>query len=167
MSAIFIGGVGGVISFGVLVIVFSLMADVLTTSQATQGVTSGATAVNETFSASGTLLNAGTPTIGNNINNDTEVVRNATTLFTDGTDYTLTQTGVFTIIAASTDTNITYDYTVFAETAEFNVTGSGLLGFTNIGNLVPTMGLIFGIVLVLSLLVGLLFLFGTRVRGSD
>jgi len=49
----------------------------------------------------------------------------------------------------------------------FNVTGSGLTGTANIGDLVPTMGLVFGIVLVLGLLVGLLVLFsGGRFRGE-
>ena len=46
-------------------------------------------------------------------------------------------------------------------TAAYNITGSGLTGVLNVGNLVPTMGLVFGIVLVLGLLVGLLVLFGT------
>jgi len=50
--------------------------------------------------------------------------------------------------------------------AASNITGQGLTGILNVGNLVPTMGLVFGIVLVLGLLVGLLFLFGTgRVGG--
>ena len=48
-----------------------------------------------------------------------------------------------------------------ADTAAFNITGQGLTGTLNVGNLVPTMGLVFGIVLVLGLLVGLLVLFGT------
>lgn len=49
----------------------------------------------------------------------------------------------------------------------YNVTGSGLTGTANIGDLVPTMGLVFGIVLVLGLLVGLLVLFaGGRFQGG-
>ena len=168
ISGLFIGAVGGAIAFGVLVIVFSLMAQVLTSQQDTLGVTAGATATNESFTASGTLANTGTPGISNNINNDTEVVRNATTLLVDGTDYTLTTDGIFTLTLSPIDANITYDYTVFTETAEFNLSGQGLVGFINIGNLVPTMGLIFGIIVVLGLLISLLFLFGTgRLGGRD
>lgn len=53
-----------------------------------------------------------------------------------------------------------------ANTAAYNITGNGLTGALNVGNLVPTMGLVFGIVLVLGLLVGLLGLFAMRrMRG--
>jgi len=170
ISGLFIGAVGGAIAFGVLVITFSLLAQVLTSQQDTLGVTAGATATNESVSvASSLLVNAGTPTIPNNINNATEVVRNATSALTDGTDYTLRTDGQFDIILFSGEpVNITYDFTIFTETAEFNLSGQGLVGFINIGNLVPTMGLIFGIIVVLGLLVSLLFLFGTgRIGGRD
>jgi len=52
-----------------------------------------------------------------------------------------------------------------ANTAAYNITGSGLTGVLNVGNLTPTMGLVFGIVLVLGLLIGLLGLFAvSRMR---
>lgn len=49
-------------------------------------------------------------------------------------------------------------------TAAYNITGKGLTGTLNVGDLVPTMGIVFGIVLVLALLVGLLVLFSGRFR---
>lgn len=51
-------------------------------------------------------------------------------------------------------------------TAAYNITGDGLTGVLNVGDLVPTMGLVFGIVLVLGLLVGLLALFAVRRLGG-
>ena len=51
------------------------------------------------------------------------------------------------------------------DTPEYNITNSGLTGALNIGDLVPTMGLVFGIVLVLGVLVTLLVLFGGRALG--
>lgn len=52
------------------------------------------------------------------------------------------------------------------DSAAFNITGDGLTGVLNVGDLVPTMGLVFGIVLVLGLLVGLLVLFGSGRLGG-
>ncbi len=47
-------------------------------------------------------------------------------------------------------------------TAAYNVSADGLAGALNVSDLVPTMGLVFAIVLVLGLLVGLLVLFRGR-----
>lgn len=56
----------------------------------------------------------------------------------------------------------TQQATQTVDTVAYNITGSGLTGTANIGDLVPTMGIVFGIVLVLGLLVGLLALFASR-----
>ena len=171
VGSVFISGVGGAIAFGVLIITLSLLGQVLLQQQDAQGVQTSATTTNETLTANVTLANTGTPTIPNNIHNTTEVVWNNSAgvivQLTSSTDYTLTTGGVFNISpetagidSADWNVNITYTYTIFAEDASYNITGGGLSGMLNVGNLAPTMGLVFGIVLVLSLLIMVVLIFG-------
>lgn len=170
VSGLFIGGVGGIIAFGVLVIALSLIGQVLTVQQNTQaeGQTSASTATNESCTVNCTLTNAGTPTLGANIINATAVVTNGSVtsgVLTQHTHWELLATGELTIIDG-TETidavNVTYDYNVFTETVAYNVTGGGLAGTLAVGGLAPTMGLIFGMIIVLGLLVLLMVFFGPR-----
>lgn len=171
-SVVFTGAVAGVLAFVVLVLAVALTAQVLKANQDNQGSTSTSLKVNESRSTNGSLLHAGTPTITNNIANGSAVVRNisdasgTTQVLVQGTHYNLTSAGFFTILpqaaglaSGSWKVNVSYNYTVFDETAAYNVSAKGLTGTLNVGDLVPTLGIVFGTILILSLLAGMMFLF--------
>ncbi len=167
MGPKFTAAVFGVIAFLVLVVSIGLTAQVLSAMQGTQGSTVTNTATNETFGAAinGTLRYAGTPgNLNNIINTSGDVVQNSTHLFTRNVNYTLTTNGRFNLtpsatVPSTTRVNITNSYTVFIENAEYNVSGSGVSGMTNVSDFIPTMGLIFGIIVLIGLLVVLVMMF--------
>lgn len=174
ITAIFVTGVVTAIAFAVFVIALSLIGQIITTNQDTQATASTEfTTVNESFplAANGTLANVDILHFGNAaIDNTSVLVTNKTLLDTNvlvqGTDYTVLGDGTinFTNPISVGPVNVTYNSSNFIASTAFNVSADGLSGASNISDLVPMMGLIFGILLVLGLLIGLLvmFKFGRR-----
>lgn len=166
VGKIFLGGVFGAVAFGVMILAVSLLAQVLDTNQDTLYDTAYLNVVNESHATNGTLTYAETRILDgftNNIDNTTEVVWNVTddvgVQLTRNTMYTLTKTGDFKIIpdvagvaSGGWNVNITYNYTSFVPTASYNISVSGQTGALSVGGLMPTMGIVFGILLVLSVL---------------
>jgi hypothetical protein len=165
-------GVGVTIVFAVFIVALSLMGQVLTSVQLSSATNDyySANITNETHAGNATLDHAmqAFGRYSGNIDNNTEIVRNTSRVFTRITNYNLTPTGVFTWVPSATvygneTFNITYNYTGFTYQTDFNVTAAGISGFGSIGNLIPTMGLVFGIILVLGVLIALLAYFGNDI----
>ncbi len=173
MGKVFVGIVSASIAFLVLVIAVSLTGQVLQAQQDTQATSAVSIFVlNETVAANNTLANSGTPTLSLNIQNATAAVHNESGIdLTNTVHYTLTKAGLWTILPevaglpGDVSLNISYNYTLVKETTAFNITESGLTGTANVGDLMPTMGLIVGIIAVLALLAVLVALFGPGLLG--
>jgi len=127
------------------------------------GSTSVSTTVNESFTNNGTLANVGTPIIGNNIDNVSEVITNNsqgnTTELVSNTHYELSDRGVFNVLhgpaglsATDWDLNVTYNFTVFAEDAAFNSSRNTLTSITNLTGQFGNLGTIVGAALIIALL---------------
>lgn len=127
------------------------------------GSTSLSTTVNESFTNNGTLANVGTPTIGNNIDNVSEVITNNsqgnTTELVSNTHYELSDRGVFNVLTdvaglpdTDWDLNVTYNFTVFAEDAAFNASRNTLTSIINLTGQFGNLGTIVGAALIIGLL---------------
>ena len=169
IQGIFLALMGAALAFLVLVIALSLIGQILGAQQDLQRTTASNLAVNETVSGNGTLANAGTVTLGNNIDNSTVRVVSGDAVLVEGVNYSLTTVGVYTAfdLAGSTESNVSYNYTVVTDTIAANVSGSGLTGTSNIADLTPTMGLLIGIIALLGLLAVLAVMFVGRNLGGS
>ena len=163
VQGIFLGLFTTGLAFLVLVIAIALVAQILGAQQDTQITESISGVTNESVSGNASLANAGTPTLRRNIANGSALVHNSTAgIMVHGTDYSLTDDGIFlrfTLVSGGL-VNISYNYTVFTETTQYNVSGSGLTGTENVGDLLPTMGLLAAVIALLSLLALLAVMFG-------
>ena len=160
MSGTFIAGVGGVIAFGILVIPLSLMGNVLSIQEASQNPIL-ATVTNETFTADlNQWVNLASPRMGAGavVSNSTGAILVEDDLNGYFLDLLSARVNVTNSTVDGLPLNITY--TSITKSAASNISLAGSSGLLNIGDLVPTMGLVFGIVLVLGVLMGLLVLFG-------
>lgn len=150
-----------VLALVVIAIVLGVGSNVLDTVQDTQSTQSDLLQTNESRVGNVTLSKAGTPVLGRtNIDNATEIVRNASPSFTvqtRTTHYNLTKDGVFRWINAagvnqSGEFNITYNYTVFVETLQYNASGKGLQGLDSVSDFQPTIAVVAVAVVILGLL---------------
>ncbi len=169
-SNLFIGGVATVVAFGVFVIALSLIGQVLDVNQTSQSNTLGGSKINESVAvdANVTLSFADTVNFGSPIDNTSVLVTNrsgtTTAVLVNTADYIVFADGTFNVTDSGTTgiVNVSYNYSSFEKTTAYNVSGKGLTGTANVGDLASTMGLVVGVLLVLALLVGLLAFFGTR-----
>jgi len=170
INGVFLALMGAALAFLVLVIALSLIGQILGTQEGIQLASAiTATTNNETLTANVTLANAITLTLDDNIANSTVQVLSGDNQLTEGVNYSLTAGGVFTTLSTGTDLawNISYNYTIIATTIASNVSLSGLTATGNISDLVPTMGLLIGIIALLSLLAVLAALFVGRTFGGN
>ena len=178
INGVFVGLTAAVMAFLVLVIAISLTGQILGTQENLQlaaAVTNSQ--INESLVGNVSKVDH-SYTLGNdnNIDNLTERVTNGTgnvtDLLTRGTHYSFYTNGSLTLeagpnVEGNLVYNISYNYTVVSTTVASNISGSGLAGTGNIGDLVPTMGLVAGIFALLSLLGVLVLMFGPRLVGGE
>jgi len=170
LSPVFVGLVAAALSFTVLVIALSLVGQVLETQEDIQLATPVIVNVqNETVTGNVTLANQGTRGLGDNIDNSTVLVLSGDTQLTTGLNYSLGTNGSFQTISTGGDVawNVSYNFTQIDTTEASNVSASGLTAVGSIGDLVPTMGLLLGIIALLALLAVLAFMFGPSLIGRE
>ena len=120
-----------------------------------------ATVTNETFTSStNAWVQLSSPRMGSGavVSNSTGTILLEDGLLGYSLDLLSARINVTNTTVDGLPLNITY--TSSTKSAASNISLAGSTGLLSVGNLVPTMGLVFGIVLVLSVLMGLLVLFG-------
>lgn len=170
ISPVFVGLVAAALAFVVLVIALSLTGQILETQEDGQlAVARTVNITDEVLGGNVTLAHQGTRGIGDNIDNTTVLIVSGANQLTNGVNYTLGTNGSFQTLSTGGDVswNISYNFTQVDTTVASNISSSGLGGVTGIGDLVPTMGLLLGIIALLALLVVLTVMFGPQMIGRE
>ena len=151
---------GILLTFAIIVIVASLIGTVLTTMKTTQR--GSATATDEITLVNGTAVA---------LTNDELISFTSCVNASDASDtvpasnYTVDMdAGTVTLIDATTwdNTAVNCTYTYTTDTLSSNISTYGLTGTTSFANLLPTVGVVIGIITVL----GILFLLWNPNKGS-